>query len=602
MTSGDKLTVRGFVGFMRQMLAISWHCLPAQTALGLGSIVGVAVLGILGPVLLNLLVGTLSSGSPAQMLLVGTGTAIAFGLAIWLQKVSEIVPQHVASRVGRLELHESTHRRLAEIPGIAHLEDAEVLNRLEMVRRSQGKLTLAFWDSARAIGSTLRVVVSLVLIAAVAPVLCLLVLAVLLPVYGDRRAMRANAEAELAASEDERLQQDLFGLLMSPTSAQELAVGASSARLATRWAQVWTDAGRLRQRAAWRGATWSAAGWAVFSALFTAGLALHVWMQAGALDASGSLVMAVTLAWGLQQAVRATATYTARAAASTASIEAYLWMGTYLAEQPSSAPGEACPAVLREGIELRDVSFTYRGTDRPALDQVTVRLEPGSVVAVVGEYGSGKTTFAKLLTKMYAPSAGRILVDNVDLADVDTETWRRHITATFQDFGRFHTTVWDGIGLGDLNQIDHYDTIEQAARFADAHSFITELHDGYDSQLGLDVGGRELSGGQWQRIALARAAMRPDPVLWVLDEPTASLDALAEERVFSRTIDRAKTLATTTGCITILVSHRFSTVVDADKILVFHNGHLVEDGNHNALMHLSGRYAASFTLHTSAYS
>lgn len=189
-----------------------------------------------------------------------------------------------------------------------------------------------------------------------------------------------------------------------------------------------------------------------------------------------------------------------------------------------------------------------------------------------------------------------------DLFVIDTEAWRRRVTATFQDFGRFHTQVGESIGLGDLSQFDHHDTIEQAAVFADAHGFIAELHDGYDSQLGLDVGGTELSGGQWQRTALARAAMRPDPLLWVLDEPTASLDALAEERVFSRTIDRARTLATTTGCITILVSHRFSTVVDADRILVFHDGHLVEDGNHSALMRLGGRYAESFRLHSSAYS
>ena len=602
MTSVDKPTTRGFLRFMRQMLSISWHCLPVQTALGLGSIVGVAVLGILGPVMLNFLVGALTSGSATRMVVAGMGTAIAFGLAIWLQKVAEIVPQHVAIRVGRLELHESIHRRLAEIPGIAHLENAAVLNRLELVRRSQSKLTLAFWDSTRAICSTFRVVVSLVLIATVAPVLCLLALAVILPVLGDRRAMRSSAEAELAVAEDDRLQQDLFSLLMSPTGAQELAVGGASTRLTTRWAEIWTNAGRLRQRAVWRGAAWSAAGWAAFSGLFAAGLALHIWMQAGAMTVSGSLVMAVTLAWGLQQAVRATATYTARAMVSTASIEAYLWMDTYLAEQQPAAPTAACPAVLRRGIAFQDVSFNYPGSDRPALDQVNVQIEPGSVVAVVGEYGSGKTTFIKLLTKMYAPSTGRILIDNLKLADLDTESWRGQVTATFQDLGRFHTKVWEGIGLGDLNQFDDRDEIEKAAVFADAHGFITELRDGYDSQLGLEVGGTELSGGQWQRIALARAAMRATPLLWVLDEPTASLDAFAEERVFSRTIKRAKMIGATTGCITILVSHRFSTVVNADRILVFHEGRLIEDGDHRGLVARGGRYAESFRLHSSAYS
>ncbi len=257
---------------------------------------------------------------------------------------------------------------------------------------------------------------------------------------------------------------------------------------------------------------------------------------------------------------------------------------------------------MRSGITFENVSYRYPGTDRLALDDVSVHIPAGTVVAVVGEYGSGKTTLVKLLGKFYRPDNGRITVDGVDLASLDTADWRSRICAAFQDFGRLETSFAQGIGLGDLSRLTDRGRIIQAVRYADASSLMERLPRGLDTQLGSQPGGVDLSEGQWQRVALARAAMRDAPLLFVLDEPTASLDAPSEHAIFQRQISRARQLAAHTGAITVIVSHRFSTVTGADLILVLDQGRLVESGSHTELSALDGgRYADLYGIQADAY-
>lgn len=263
--------------------------------------------------------------------------------------------------------------------------------------------------------------------------------------------------------------------------------------------------------------------------------------------------------------------------------------------------GEKAPEVLRAGIAFENVSYAYPGTDRLALDGVDVTLPAGSVVAIVGEYGSGKTTLVKLLAKFYRPDSGRITVDGRDLAGLDTEDWRSRSSAAFQDFGRLHTSFAEAVGLGDLAHVEDRERIAEAVRAADAESLVARLPDGLDSQLGREFDGVDLSEGQWQKTALARASMRPDPLLFVLDEPTASLDAPSEDAIFARYMQRARDLATRTGAVTVIVSHRFSTVTGADLILVLDRGRLIEAGTHEELVLLGGRYADLYSIQANAY-
>ncbi|HUL18764.1 MAG TPA: ABC transporter ATP-binding protein [Steroidobacteraceae bacterium] len=262
---------------------------------------------------------------------------------------------------------------------------------------------------------------------------------------------------------------------------------------------------------------------------------------------------------------------------------------------PGSGSAVRGPAP-QDGVRFEDVSFTYPGADSPALEHVTLHLTPGTSLALVGENGSGKTTLIKLLTRLYAPSAGRILLDGRDLREWDEVVLRERIGVIFQDFARYQMLVGENVGAGDERYFEDESRWREAAAKGRASEFIDSLPGGYRTQLGKWFkDGRELSGGQWQKIALSRAFMRSRADILVLDEPTAAMDAQAEAEVFEHFRQLARER------ITILISHRFSTVRMADQIAVLNAGHIVERGSHEALMRLNGRYAHLFTLQARGY-
>jgi ATP-binding cassette subfamily B protein len=287
-------------------------------------------------------------------------------------------------------------------------------------------------------------------------------------------------------------------------------------------------------------------------------------------------------------------------ATSATTADRLLWLEDYVGSTVASAE-RPVPARLAEGIRLEHVDFSYPGQDRPTLHDVDLVLRPGSSVALVGENGAGKSTLVKLLTGMYRPTGGRITADGTDLADIEPASWRAATTGAFQDFVQFHTTVGDGVGAGDLPRIDDRDAVLGAAAQAGAATLVEELPDGLDTLLGRWIGGRSLSAGQWQRLALARGLMRPAPLLVVLDEPTASLDAPSEAAVFARYHDAARRLGEANGTITVLVSHRFSSVHMADQIVVMDHGRVTEAGDHAELLRRGGLYAELFTLQAQGY-
>jgi len=249
-----------------------------------------------------------------------------------------------------------------------------------------------------------------------------------------------------------------------------------------------------------------------------------------------------------------------------------------------------------DGIRFRNVSFRYPGSDENALDDITLHIRPGEALALVGENGSGKTTLIKLLTRLYKPSEGHILYQGLDLAQWDPEALQRCIGVIFQDFNRYQMLVGENIGAGDVEHFEDHARWREAAEKGKAATFVDGLPEGYHTQLGRWFrDGRELSGGQWQKIALARAFMRGGADILVLDEPTAAMDAAAEAEVFEHfrhlMHDR----------IAVLISHRFSTVRKADQIVVMHQGRIVEHGSHEELMAAGGQYAHLFSLQAEGY-
>lgn len=263
---------------------------------------------------------------------------------------------------------------------------------------------------------------------------------------------------------------------------------------------------------------------------------------------------------------------------------------------PVSQGGAAHGPDPADGIRFEDVSFRYPGADQPALERISLHLRPGESLALVGENGSGKTTLIKLLTRLYQPTSGRILLDGLDLKDWDEAALRERVGVIFQDFARYQMLVGENVGAGDEAFFEDERRWREAAEKGRASEFIQTLPAGYRTQLGKWFkDGRELSGGQWQKIALSRAFMRTRADILVLDEPTAAMDAQAEAEVFEHFRQLAR------GRITILISHRFSTVRMADRIAVLDHGRMVEYGSHEELMGRDDRYAHLFTLQARGY-
>jgi len=253
------------------------------------------------------------------------------------------------------------------------------------------------------------------------------------------------------------------------------------------------------------------------------------------------------------------------------------------------------PNPIRRGLELRDVTFTYPGAKQPTLQQLNLTVKPGESVALVGVNGAGKTTLLKLITRLYDPTEGEIAIDGMSLNAIALEDLRQNIGVIFQDFARYSLTAQDNIGFGDLSRRDDLASIDKATADGGATEVIESLDQGYETILGkIFNGGTDLSGGQWQKIGMARAFMSSTPIL-ILDEPTAALDAIAESELFQRF------RRLTTGKMTFFVSHRFSTVRMADRIVVLDNSRIIEVGSHAELMAAGGLYAKMFNLQAASY-
>jgi ATP-binding cassette subfamily B protein len=271
---------------------------------------------------------------------------------------------------------------------------------------------------------------------------------------------------------------------------------------------------------------------------------------------------------------------------------AFFAMQPAIRSKPNALPA---PRPMVRGFEFRNVSFSYPGNSRLILNRLNFQLRPGERVALIGENGQGKTTIVKLITRLYDPSEGQILLDGIDLREYEIEDLHREMGVIFQDFMRYEMTARENIAVGRVEEIDNLELLETAARKSMADDIVGRLPQGYEQMLGRRFDhGVDLSGGEWQKVALARAYLR-DAQLLILDEPTAALDARSEFEVFRRFSEL------TAGKTALFISHRFSTVRMADRIVVLDNGSIVEEGSHDQLASLGGRYAEMFEMQASSY-
>jgi ATP-binding cassette subfamily B protein len=487
--------------------------------------------------------------------------------------------------------------------GLEHHERADYADRIAYIRREADR---AAWGTVSTLYGGVAIVVALVvtgvLLATLSPWLLLLPLAAIPPLLLGRKAEAVAKAGRSAGAPATRQANHLFSLLADAGPVKEVRTCGLEDEVRTRQKASWDEASRHEMRGEYK-AAWLRAGGQIFFAIAYVGATLLVLRDAVLGHASvGDVLMVITLAAQVNAQVTAAVAMLQGLQRTSSMFTEIRWIrGVVAAQQPAGA-NATVPDALRKGITLRNVSFTYPGTSEPVLTDVNLEIPAGSTVAIVGENGAGKSTLIKLLCRFYEPDSGVIEVDGVDLARIPVAGWRERISAGFQDFARFEFTAQHTVGLGAVESVDDPSAVTGALERAQAQDVMRRLGDGLGTVLGKsNVGGTDLSGGQWQKLALGRAMMREAPLLLLLDEPTSALDAQAEHNLFEQYALGARRVAQRTGAITVLVSHRFSTVRMADTILVVGDRRIVESGTHEQLVARGGSYADLYTLQAKQY-
>ena len=488
---------------------------------------------------------------------------------------------------------------------IDHLERPAYVAQLDVLRREGHVLASVGFNVADAVEVVVEAVATAVLLAAVDPVLLAIPLFALPSLWAGGRAERLRQRTLDDTAGDVARARRLFELATSVGPAKELRIYGLGDEFLARHGAAGRNADRALDRAAGRGLAWIACGWLAFTVGYAAAVVLVVRSALAGTATVGEVVFALTIIARVNAQVGGAVGTFSVLARTTRVAGRYRWLEEYAASrrQPTEEDERSpVPSRLVHGIELRAVTFRYPDAEAETLDSVDLFLPAGSTVALVGDNGAGKSTLVKLLCGLYRPTSGAIAVDGVDLGRFDIEEWRSRISAGFQDFVRFELLAGETVGVGHVPSIDNARAVAWAVDRAQAGDVAAALPAGLATPLGASFeGGSELSGGQWQKLALARTMMRPQPLLLVLDEPTASLDAEAEHALFSRFAAEGRTRLAGRGAIVVLVSHRFSTVYMADIVVVVDRGRVVEVGSHDDLIARRGLYAELYELQARSY-
>lgn len=586
------------------LLRLIFRSDPWRAALALSPVIPVAA-GLSFVAARNLLVA-LARDDRGGIAAAAVLFAGAFVASSWLGRVVRTTRIHL----GELTATRFHLRRLDAVLApstVSHLDRPDYLDRLEILRSRAFDIGQAPRMLGWLVDSGGGIIVSIALLLSVRPVLALVVLGGVAPAYFNARAQRRVEAAREANAIRARRAVHLYDVATKDTHAKEVRVSRLGDELLRRYSSEWRSADRSLLRSELAAGVVQVTGWALQVAVFGLGVvALVGGVRGGSIDpgdlflALGAMGLVVgqfsQAAGGLSSVGRISRLFEHLDAIEQ---EAVRGVGSG-SRGHTSAPAPA-PDRLQRGITLRDVSFRYPGSSDDALAGVDLHLPAGSVVALVGENGAGKSTLVKLLFGLYRPTSGEVLVDGGDIEVLDPDEWRTRTAACFQDFVRFELLALESVGAGDLPYVEDRDRVGAALSRAAAGEVVSALPSGLDTQLGPRFGGHDLSGGQWQRLALARALMRQQPLLIALDEPAAALDALAEQEIFRIYASAAREQAPRTGAITVLVSHRYSTVRAADLIVVLHEGRVVEAGSHDELVNADGAYAELYELQAKYY-
>jgi ATP-binding cassette subfamily B protein len=558
---------------------------------------GLALLAALPDALLALWLKLLADGVLGGRR--GMVTAASAGLAVsavatWVLSLTSMRTQRRFRDRLTIALESHVAGLQAGVATVAHHERPELLDRLAVLRNQVFVLDHMYMSLFTTCGWVLRLGVTLALLLSIHPALALLAVFALPTVLTSTWRPGIERAAEERGASANRLARHLFDVATTAPPGKEVRVTRIGPRLVERRREAferWYGPVAAARRGS---AAWHAVGWALFGSAYVGAV---VFVSAVLAAGPGSVLLVLAAGSRLSAYIGATVGEIGFLRGIWLDGSKRLaWLEDYAAAQLQDADTPV-PERIAEGIRFEGVGFAYPGTERLVLEDVNLRLEPGRVVALVGENGAGKTTLVKLLCRLYRPTRGRILVDGADLARMPADGWRARLAGAFQDFFRFELKARHSVGVGDVPHLDDVPVVEAAVERAGAGDVAGQLPAGLETQLGPTwPAGVELSFGQWQKLALARGFMRERPLVLVLDEPTAALDAETEHALFERYAEAARD-----DQITLLVSHRFSTVRMADLIVVLDGSRVVESGTHDELMSRGGQYAELYGIQAAAY-
>jgi ATP-binding cassette subfamily B protein len=581
---------------LRRSLQLAYRAEPRLLVVSFVLIAGAALPDALGALWLKLFADAVVAGASSRVGWAGVGLAAAAAGGWLMRTIGNRVEMRFRDRA-TIELEAHVARLQATVATVEHHERPAYLDRLQLLRDQVFLLNHIYSSLMSQAASVARLAITVALLMSIHPALAaLLLFAVPSVVISTRRASIERGVQERRGP-DRRRFRHLFDVATTPGPGKEIRIAGIGPRLIARRREVWESWYAEIARSRWESAAWHVAGWTIFAAGYAGAL---VFVAVGLAASPGDVLLVLTAGAALSRYLGVTVGQAEFLRWTIDASQRLVWLEDYATRQ-GDHPGAVVPDELREGIRLHHVSFRYPGTDRLVLDDVDLDLRAGSVVALVGENGAGKTTLVKLLCRLYEPTSGSITVDGADLGGLPAEAWRCRLSGAFQDFFRFEYVAQRAVGVGDLVHLDDRPRAEAAVDRAGATDVVERLPRGLDTQLGPTWrDGVELSIGQWQKLALARGSMRPRPLVCVFDEPTAALDAETEHALFERFAAQSRE-ARADGRITVLVSHRFSTVRMADLIVVLDGARVVEAGSHAALVARGGLYAELYETQARAY-